>query len=114
MRSWQAELTSDPVLAQRYQVAHLAFLAARADFTGPAAVPAEIAEVSAGGMPTRVKCLHACLAQSLAMGAGVNPFGDRVSAMIGPYWESPCQSAVPAAAVDGGRSRYRRSSEQRV
>jgi len=91
MRDWQAELDRDPLLAQRYRAAHVAFLAARAAFTGPAGVPAEIAEVSAGGMPRRVKCLHACLAQALAMGAGVNPFGDRVQEMIGAYWESPCQ-----------------------
>ena len=33
---------------------------------------------SAGGMPVRVKCLHALLAQSLVMGPGVNPIGDLV------------------------------------
>ncbi len=27
-------------------------------------------------MPTRVKCLHALVAQSLVMGPGVNPIGD--------------------------------------
>lgn len=31
-----------------------------------------------GGMPVRVKCLHALLAQSLVMGPGVNPIGDLV------------------------------------
>lgn len=35
-----------------------------------------VAAVSAGGMPTRVKCLHALVAQSLVMGPGVNPIGD--------------------------------------
>ncbi|MDN5549910.1 MAG: DUF501 domain-containing protein, partial [Brevibacterium sp.] len=30
-----------------------------------------------GGMPTRVKCLHALVGHSLAAGAGVNPIGDR-------------------------------------
>ena len=33
---------------------------------------------SAGGMPVRVKCLHALLAQSLVMGPGANPIGDMV------------------------------------
>ena len=37
----------------------------------------EIEGVSAGGMPTRVKCLHALLGHALAAGAGVNPIGDR-------------------------------------
>ena len=31
---------------------------------------------SAGGMPVRVKCLHALLAQTLVMGEGANPIGD--------------------------------------
>jgi hypothetical protein len=51
----------------------------------------EIAGVSAGGMPTRVKCLHVHLAQALAEGPGVNPFGDEVLARIAPWWtEGPC------------------------
>ena len=29
-----------------------------------------------GGMPVRVKCLHVLVAHSLAVGPGVNPFGD--------------------------------------
>ncbi|MDN6854575.1 MAG: DUF501 domain-containing protein, partial [Bifidobacterium crudilactis] len=37
---------------------------------------------SAGGMPVRVKCLHALVAQSLVMGGGVNPIGDRVLSQI--------------------------------
>jgi hypothetical protein len=36
----------------------------------------ELAGVSAGGMPTRVKCLHALAAHALAAGPGVNPIGD--------------------------------------
>ena len=38
----------------------------------------EIAGVSAGGMPDRVKCLHVLAGQSLAQGRGVNPLGDEV------------------------------------
>ncbi|MDN6372897.1 MAG: DUF501 domain-containing protein [Brevibacterium aurantiacum] len=37
----------------------------------------EIKDYTAGGMPTRVKCLHALVGHSLAAGAGVNPIGDR-------------------------------------
>ena len=32
--------------------------------------------MSAGGMPTRVKCLHALIGHALAAGPGVNPIGD--------------------------------------
>jgi hypothetical protein len=36
----------------------------------------EIDGISAGGMPTRVKCLHALAGHALAAGHGVNPIGD--------------------------------------
>ena len=38
--------------------------------------------MSAGGMPDRVKCLHVLVGQSLAMGPGVNPFGDEALAEL--------------------------------
>ena len=45
-------------------------------------------------MPTRVKCLHALLAHSLAAGRGVNPLGDEVRDTLPPWWGAgPC---VPA------------------
>jgi uncharacterized protein len=72
MSRWQAELTADPELAARYVQAHVAYLADRASVE---AVP-EIDGISAGGMPTRVKCLHALAAHALAAGPGVNPIGD--------------------------------------
>ena len=42
----------------------------------------EIHGVSAGGMPTRVKCLHALVGHALAAGRGVNPIGDRALDMM--------------------------------
>ena len=36
----------------------------------------ELANVSAGGMPERVKCLHALAGHALAAGPNVNPVGD--------------------------------------
>lgn len=42
----------------------------------------EIQDFSAGGMPTRVKCLHALVGHSLVAGPGVNPMGDRALAEI--------------------------------
>ncbi|EIT88006.1 hypothetical protein A200_05502 [Parascardovia denticolens IPLA 20019] len=61
-----------------YGRAHLAYL----DFRRQLALRLGDSEdhiegVSAGGMPERVKCLHALVAQSLAMGPGVNPIGDK-------------------------------------
>lgn len=58
--------------ADAYLAAHEAYLA---DREGIEHVP-EIAGVSAGGMPTRVKCLHALVGHTLAAGPGVNPIGD--------------------------------------
>lgn len=65
-------LAHDQQLAERYQHAHTEYLADRASFGDVE----EIKDYSAGGMPDRVKCLHALAAQSLASGPGVNPLGD--------------------------------------
>ncbi|NBV90288.1 MAG: DUF501 domain-containing protein [Actinobacteria bacterium] len=81
MKDLQAELDADEELAARYRTAHEGYLAARAEL---GEVP-EIAGISAGGMPTRVKCLHVLVAHSLAAGAGVNPLGDRVLEMLGDW-----------------------------
>jgi hypothetical protein len=67
-----AFLAEDPALAAAYLAAHEGYLA---DRDGIEAVP-EIAGISAGGMPTRVKCLHALAGHALAAGPGVNPIGD--------------------------------------
>jgi uncharacterized protein len=72
MSRWQVDLAADPELAARYAQAHAAYLADRASIES---VP-EIDGISAGGMPTRVKCLHALAAHALAAGPGVNPIGD--------------------------------------
>ncbi len=87
MREWEAELATDPDLAAAYEAAHEAYLAQRA---AVADVP-EIDGISAGGMPSRVKCLHVLAAHALAAGPGVNPLGDRVLALL-PDWgaSGPC------------------------
>ena len=59
-------------VAAQYRAAHLAYLADRESV----AVVDEIAGISAGGMPDRVKCLHALVGHALAAGPGVNPIGD--------------------------------------
>lgn len=66
-------LAEDPQVAAAYAAAHEDYLARRAEL----GTPEEIDGVSAGGMPTRVKCLHALVGHSLAVGAGINPIGDR-------------------------------------
>ncbi len=67
-------LATDVDLAAAYRKAHEAYLADRARL---GEVP-EIEGISAGGMPTRVKCLHVLAAHALAAGPGVNPLGDEV------------------------------------
>jgi hypothetical protein len=87
MREMEARLADDPDLATAYAAAHRAYLAARAELGD---VP-EIDRVSAGGMPDRVKCLHALAAQALTTGPGVNPLGDEVVERLGAWWaEGPC------------------------
>jgi hypothetical protein len=75
MAELAAEL-ADPELAAAYRAAHESYLADRESIE----VVEEIAGISAGGMPDRVKCLHALVAHSLAAGPGVNPIGDRALA----------------------------------
>ena len=65
-------LERDPEIAAEYARAHRDYLADRESF----GVVPEIAGISAGGMPTRVKCLHALAAHALAAGPGANPIGD--------------------------------------
>ena len=76
MAELQARLESEPALAEGYRAAHESYLADRTELEQTAGAVAEIAGISAGGMPTRVKCLHALAAHALAAGSGVNPIGD--------------------------------------
>jgi len=85
-------LAEDPDVAAAYAAAHLAYLADRAVY---GEVP-EIDGISAGGMPTRVKCLHALAAHALAAGPGVNPIGDRALAR-GDWSPQRCTCAQPGS-----------------
>jgi hypothetical protein len=82
MKQMSDRLETDPTLAAAYSHAHESYLAAR-EAIGH--VP-EIEGVSAGGMPSRVKCLHVLAAHSLAEGPGVNPLGDEVLDRLGEFW----------------------------
>jgi len=72
MPEYQDRLHNDGDLQAAYQAAHESYLATRESIE----FVEEIAGISAGGMPDRVKCLHALMAHSLSVGVGVNPVGD--------------------------------------
>lgn len=72
MAEFNELLAEDEGVAAAYARAHDAFIADRETVD---TVP-ELAGISAGGMPTRVKCLHALAGHSLAVGPGINPIGD--------------------------------------
>ncbi|BBY56733.1 DUF501 domain-containing protein [Mycobacterium koreense] len=76
MAQMTERLREDPDLAAAYRAAHEAYLADRD------AIAQLGTDVSAGGMPDRVKCLHVLIAHSLAAGPGVNPFGDEALALL--------------------------------
>lgn len=89
-----ALLADDDDVAAAYLAAHQAYLADRARF----GEVSEIDGISAGGMPTRVKCLHALAGHALAAGAGVNPIGDRALEMSS-WSPKRCRCDEPGAAV---------------
>lgn len=87
MREMTDRLRSDPDLAAAHRAAHDDYLARRAAL---GEVP-EIAGVSAGGMPDRVKCLHVLVGHALAAGPGVSPLGDEALAALPDWWAAgPC------------------------
>ena len=92
------ELAQNPQLAQQYRAAHENYLAERERIriiSGTDEVP-EIDGISAGGMPTRVKCLHAVIGHTLSVGRGVNPMGDRAWDAISPWWTPDTCACDPA------------------
>ena len=82
MTRMSGRIAADPDLAAAYRAAHERYLAERA-LLGD--VP-EIAGISAGGMPTRVKCLHVHVGYALGVGPGVDPIGDEALALIADAW----------------------------
>jgi hypothetical protein len=89
MREMTERLKVDDVLAAQYRAAHDAYLARREQIGHVD----EIAGISAGGMPNRVKCLHVLVGHALAAGPGVNPLGDEALAALPAWWTAgPCVS----------------------
>jgi hypothetical protein len=90
MREMTGRLADDETRAA-YQRAHQDYLTRRdaaADEAGLDRLPA--GTQSAGGMPERVKCLHALVGHELAV-PGANPFGHEALSAIGDWWaKGPC------------------------
>jgi hypothetical protein len=87
MNAMTERLRTDPALAAAYARAHRDYLDRRTAIEPVA----EISEVSAGGMPNRVKCLHALVAHALAVGRGGNPLGDEALDRLPEWWaDGPC------------------------
>ena len=85
MREMTERLAADPELAARYRAAYDDYLQRR-DAIEPLGTT-----VAAGGMPERVKCLHVHVAHALAVGPGVNPFGDEALALLDDWGvDGPC------------------------
>jgi hypothetical protein len=88
MRQLRQRLAEDASLRDAYLAAHRDYLARRDEAASAAGVePLPAGTQSAGGMPGRVKCLHALLAHELAV-PGANPLGQAVAAAAGPWWEA--------------------------
>ena len=93
MAELSAEL-ADEAVASAYRAAHVSYLADRDALD----VVEEIAGFSAGGMPDRVKCLHALAGHALAAGRGVNPIGDRALELCA-WSPTRCECVEPGAAT---------------
>lgn len=88
------ESLADPDLAAAYRVAHESYLADRDALQHVE----EVDGFSAGGMPDRVKCLHALAGHALAAGPGLNPIGDR-ALELASWSPDRCVCAEPGAAL---------------
>jgi hypothetical protein len=91
MKRMTARLAEDPELAAAYRAAHEDYLTRRERAAHEEGVePLPEGTQSAGGMPTRVKCLHALVAHELAV-PGVNPFGREALEQLPEWWaKGPC------------------------
>ncbi|MHB8341249.1 MAG: DUF501 domain-containing protein [Mycobacteriales bacterium] len=97
MREMTARLEADPELRARYRRAGEDYRRRRQTLADQTLADQTLADQTlaelplAGGLPDRVKCLHALVAHALAVGPGVNPFGDETLAILPPWWEQgPC------------------------
>jgi uncharacterized protein len=105
MREMTARLLEDEQLRSSYQQAHRDYLARRdAAALAEGTDPLSDGTQSAGGMPDRVKCLHALAAHELAA-PGTNPFGREALDAVGQWWLRGC-------CLPGGRCPTPPTSEE--
>ena len=84
-------LAAEPDLAAAYAREHATYLEHRRAVAAADGVEPLDTDVTAGGMPERVKCLHVLLADALARGPGVSPFGDEARELLGDHGaDGPC------------------------
>lgn len=102
MREMTARLKSDEGLRARYAAAHEDYLARRAEAARQAGLdPLPPGTQSAGGMPDRVKCLHAQVAHALAV-PRVSPLGEEAVRAAGEWWHAgPCAGPENEQPAEG-------------
>jgi len=89
MREMTERLAEDPELAAAYRRAHESYLAER-DALEPLGT-----QVSAGGMPDRVKCLHVHVGHALAAGPRREPLRRRSPRRAGANGGAPAPAPTP-------------------
>ncbi len=101
MAAMTARLSADEGLRRSYHEAHLDYLARRDEAARACGVePLPAGTQSAGGMPVRVKCLHALIAHELAA-PGANPLGREAADSAGDWWAAgPCVPRPLTASPD--------------
>lgn len=88
MREMTERLAADPALAKAYDDAHRDYVARRDDAAREQGLdPLPEGTQSCGGMPSRVKCLHALVAHELAV-PGANPFGSEALGELPDWWRA--------------------------
>jgi len=102
MREMTARLNQDERLQSSYQQAHRDYVERRDAAAAAEGIdPLPPGTQSAGGMPERVKCLHALAAHELAV-PGSNPFGREALEAAGQWWSrGPCLPG--GGSLPGGR-----------
>lgn len=98
MTQLNKRLVEDHDFAAAHELAHRSYIERR-NLLG--SVP-EIDGISAGGMPERVKCLHALAGYAMSVGEGVCPAGDAALAAMG--WDPAvclCKDSAALSESDG-------------
>ncbi len=95
MHEMGQQLASQPALRAAQEDAHRDYLARRDAAAAAAGLPGLPPGMqSAGGMPGRVKCLHALVAHELAV-PGANLLGRQAADAAGEWWaRGPCVTAA--------------------